>query len=252
MLYVTPEVNGDGTVTVDVLPAISQLIGIDTSPDGQQTAPRMDIKSLSTIARLRPDESVMIGGLIYDSTATQSRSVPGLARHSAPRQSLRHERAPAHPLGALSSSSQPNRSTEDAMAAAPSPSERQPRPCLREAVADGASDLHLEPREKALDVRHRIDGRLIHRRFLEDALREPVIQAAKIAGHMDIAERRLPQDGQGLLLVGLRRYHLQLLLPPGDQRRIDGRAPDRRRMPACAPSQKWDSFPPRWAGSSSS
>jgi len=79
VLYVTPEVNGDGTVTVDVLPAITQLIGVDTSPDGQQTAPRMDIKALSTIARLHPDQSVMIGGLIYDATATQSRGVPGLA-----------------------------------------------------------------------------------------------------------------------------------------------------------------------------
>jgi type II secretory pathway component GspD/PulD (secretin) len=78
VLYVTPEVNGDGTVTVDVLPAITQLIGIDTSPDGQQTAPRMDIKSLSTIARLHPGESIMIGGLIYDETAEQSRKVPGL------------------------------------------------------------------------------------------------------------------------------------------------------------------------------
>jgi MSHA biogenesis protein MshL len=79
VLYVTPEVNGDGTVTVDVLPALTQLIGVDTSPDGLQTAPRMDIKALSTIARLHRDQSVMIGGLIYDATATQSRQVPGLA-----------------------------------------------------------------------------------------------------------------------------------------------------------------------------
>jgi type II secretory pathway component GspD/PulD (secretin) len=79
VLYVTPEVNGDGTVTVDVLPAITQLIGVDTSPDGLQTAPRMDIKALSTIARLHRDQSVMIGGLIYEATASQSRQVPGLA-----------------------------------------------------------------------------------------------------------------------------------------------------------------------------
>jgi type II secretory ATPase GspE/PulE/Tfp pilus assembly ATPase PilB-like protein len=99
------------------------------------------------------------------------------------------------------------------MAAAPSPSERL-EALLREAAAEGASDLHLEPREKALDIRHRIDGRLIHKRFLEDGLRESVIQAAKIAGHMDIAERRLPQDGQGLLTVGLRRYHLRFSCLP--------------------------------------
>jgi MSHA biogenesis protein MshL len=76
VLYVTPEVNRDGTVTVDVLPAITQLIGVDTSPDGEQTAPRMDIKSLSTIARLHPGESVMIGGLIRDETDRSGRKVP--------------------------------------------------------------------------------------------------------------------------------------------------------------------------------
>ena len=76
VLSVTPEVNGDGTVTVDVLPAITQLVGVDTSPDGQQTAPRMDIKALSTIARLHPDQSVMIGGLIYEATVTQAQKVP--------------------------------------------------------------------------------------------------------------------------------------------------------------------------------
>jgi MSHA biogenesis protein MshL len=78
VLYVTPEVNGDGTVTVDVLPAISQLTGVDSSPDGQQTAPRMDIKSLSTIARLHPGESVMIGGLIHEETAALARKIPVL------------------------------------------------------------------------------------------------------------------------------------------------------------------------------
>jgi type II secretory ATPase GspE/PulE/Tfp pilus assembly ATPase PilB-like protein len=99
------------------------------------------------------------------------------------------------------------------MAAAPSPSERL-EALLREAVAAGATDLHLEPREPGLDIRHRIDGRLLHQRFLEDSLRESVIQAAKIAGHMDIAERRLPQDGQGLLAVGARRYHLRFSCLP--------------------------------------
>ena len=99
------------------------------------------------------------------------------------------------------------------MPAAPSPSERLGA-LLREAVAEGATDLHLEPRDQSLDIRHRIDGRLIHKRFIEESLRESVIQAAKIAGHMDIAERRLPQDGQGLLAVGARRYHLRFSCLP--------------------------------------
>jgi type II secretory ATPase GspE/PulE/Tfp pilus assembly ATPase PilB-like protein len=80
---------------------------------------------------------------------------------------------------------------------------------LREAVADRATDLHLEPRDQSLDVRQRIDGRLVHKRFFEQAARESIVQAAKIAGQMDISERRLPQDGQGSLEVGARRYRLR-------------------------------------------
>ena len=80
---------------------------------------------------------------------------------------------------------------------------------LREALTEQATDLHLEPRDNALDVRRRIDGRLIHHCFIEESLREYVIQAAKIAGRMDISERRLPQDGQGSLQVGSRLYNLR-------------------------------------------
>lgn len=80
---------------------------------------------------------------------------------------------------------------------------------LEEAVAEGATDLHLEPRERSVHVRHRIDGRLVHRRFLGGEARDPLIQAAKLAGKMDIAERRLPQDGQGSICLGPRRHHLR-------------------------------------------
>ena len=85
---------------------------------------------------------------------------------------------------------------------------------VREAVAARASDLHLEPRDHSLDVRFRIDGRLIHRRFVAEVSREPLVQAAKIAGHMDISERRRPQDGQGALAVGGRHFHLRFSCIP--------------------------------------
>ena len=85
---------------------------------------------------------------------------------------------------------------------------------IRSAIAERASDLHLEPRENSLDVRLRIDGRLIHRRFFEKEMREPLIQAAKIAGRIDIAERRLPQDGQGCISIGARDYHLRFSCIP--------------------------------------
>lgn len=85
---------------------------------------------------------------------------------------------------------------------------------IREAVAERATDLHLEARDHSLDARLRIDGRLVHRRFIDRTLRDPLIQAAKIAGHMDISERRLPQDGHGSVVIGGRHYHLRFSCLP--------------------------------------
>lgn len=85
---------------------------------------------------------------------------------------------------------------------------------LKEAVAERATDLHLEPRERSLDVRQRIDGRLVHAGFIEEGQREAILQAAKIAGRMDIAERRRPQDGRSTLVVGARPYHLRFSCIP--------------------------------------
>ena len=100
------------------------------------------------------------------------------------------------------------------MARAPLPPSEIFDAILRDAAAEGATDLHLEPRDKCLDVRLRIDGRLVHQSSIGQSRRDSVIQAAKIAGHMDIAERRLPQDGQGLLAVGERQYHLRFSCVP--------------------------------------
>ena len=85
---------------------------------------------------------------------------------------------------------------------------------LREAVAGGATDIHLEPRDRAIEVRLRIDGRLIHKGFIEGDARHSIIRAAKIAGRMDISETRFPQDGDGTIVVGSRQFHLRFSCLP--------------------------------------
>jgi type II secretory ATPase GspE/PulE/Tfp pilus assembly ATPase PilB-like protein len=85
---------------------------------------------------------------------------------------------------------------------------------LRAAIAEGATDLHLEPRDQGLEVRHRVDGQLVHARSVEQGRRESVIQAAKIAGHMDIAERRLPQDGRIRLRLQNRQVDVRVSTVP--------------------------------------
>jgi len=64
------------------------------------------------------------------------------------------------------------------------------------AIATGASDIHFEVFDDHFRVRHRIDGMLIERERLPRAMYLPTISHLKIRGHMNIAERRLPQDGR--------------------------------------------------------
>ncbi len=66
---------------------------------------------------------------------------------------------------------------------------------LANAIRDGASDIHLEPYEESVRVRYRIDGKLIAVTPPPRALFVPTISRLKVLSKMDIAERRIPQDG---------------------------------------------------------
>lgn len=80
VLALTPQVSANGSVTIDVLPALTRLESIETSPDKKQTAPNTQIKTASTIVRLKDGESAVIGGLIFESEGSSMRGVPGLSR----------------------------------------------------------------------------------------------------------------------------------------------------------------------------
>lgn len=63
------------------------------------------------------------------------------------------------------------------------------------AVKEGASDIHIEPDEGQLRIRHRIDGVLYEKLNPPSQMMAPIVSRIKIMAGMDIAERRLPQDG---------------------------------------------------------
>ena len=67
---------------------------------------------------------------------------------------------------------------------------------LLNAIQKGASDIHIEPYEKKLRVRYRIDGVLIPEMQPPLRMRNPLVSRLKIMAQLDIAERRLPQDGR--------------------------------------------------------
>ena len=69
---------------------------------------------------------------------------------------------------------------------------------IREAILERATDIHVEPLENDLRIRYRIDG-ILHEVAVPPQLRllqTAIISRLKVMAHMDIAERRLPQDGR--------------------------------------------------------
>src|SRR3989440_519273 len=67
---------------------------------------------------------------------------------------------------------------------------------LLEGIQRGASDIHLEPDEKTLHVRYRVDGMLQDVMTPAKKLEPAIVSRLKIMANLDIAERRLPQDGR--------------------------------------------------------
>ncbi len=67
---------------------------------------------------------------------------------------------------------------------------------IRRALAEGASDIHIEPRAEELLVRYRIDGVLKREMSAPLKLKDSAISRFKIMGDLDISEKRLPQDGR--------------------------------------------------------
>ncbi|MFA4827635.1 MAG: type II secretion system ATPase GspE [Thermodesulfovibrionales bacterium] len=83
-----------------------------------------------------------------------------------------------------------------------------------QAVKERASDIHIEPYEKELEVRIRVDG-MLHRvlsppKIIQDAL----VSRIKIMANMDIAEKRLPQDGRIRLLIGAKDVDVRVSIVP--------------------------------------
>ncbi len=73
---------------------------------------------------------------------------------------------------------------------------------LLSAIKKGASDIHIEPYEKKLRVRYRVDGVLIEEMTPPLKLKNAIVSRLKIMASLDIAERRLPQDGRIKLKLG--------------------------------------------------
>lgn len=76
ILYITPQIGEDGVITMDLSPVITSLVDTRTSPSKTTTAPVLDIKQASTLVRVPNGSTIVIGGLIQESTSEDVRKVP--------------------------------------------------------------------------------------------------------------------------------------------------------------------------------
>jgi type II secretion system protein E len=85
---------------------------------------------------------------------------------------------------------------------------------IHQAVQERASDIHVEPFERELKVRYRVDGVLREAQTPPRRLHSAIVSRIKILGEMNIAERRLPQDGRIRLRVSGRQIDLRVSTVP--------------------------------------
>ncbi len=85
---------------------------------------------------------------------------------------------------------------------------------LAQAVGEGASDVHLEPEEGELRIRFRVDGVLKESAHVPKRMIGAVISRLKIMSELDIAEKRVPQDGRVSVSVDERRIDLRVTTLP--------------------------------------
>jgi type IV pilus assembly protein PilB len=83
------------------------------------------------------------------------------------------------------------------------------------AVGENASDIHVEPDEKTLRVRYRVDGRLYEKIRPPYQMHAAIVSRVKIMAGLDIAQRRLPQDGSIHVLMQSRPIDLRVSVMPG-------------------------------------
>ena len=81
---------------------------------------------------------------------------------------------------------------------------------LVQALKEKASDIHIEPFDRILKLRYRVDGNLIEASSPPKALQLPIASRIKILAGLDIAERRLPQDGRFRIRVSGKEVDLRI------------------------------------------
>ncbi len=181
-------VNGRPSAVIDdpariaELEQLSLILGASVEP---VLAPRAEIQR--AIDRVYAQRSESAGDLIREITA------------AAPREAVSPAASPAEDL------------LRDAEGA---PVTRLVNQILLDAARTNASDVHLEPFENHLRIRFRMDGRLYDRPSPPKHLEAALTSRLKVMARLDIAEKRLPQDGSARVRIGDRELDIRVSTVP--------------------------------------
>src|ERR1700716_276029 len=85
---------------------------------------------------------------------------------------------------------------------------------LAQAIKEKASDIHIEPFQNVLKLRYRVDGELMLAESPPKALQLPITSRIKILAGLNIAERRIPQDGRFRIKVMCKEIDLRVSILP--------------------------------------
>ncbi|SFS80155.1 GspE/PulE family protein [Marininema halotolerans] len=85
---------------------------------------------------------------------------------------------------------------------------------IEEAIRGRASDIHIEPRADHLCIRQRVDGFLVEGDRIEKERMHAIISRIKVMGHLDIGEKRLPQDGALTVTIDGERVDVRISSMP--------------------------------------
>ncbi len=100
---------------------------------------------------------------------------------------------------------------------------------LFQAAKERASDLHIEPYERVVEVRLRIDGVLYPILSIQKGIQEAIVSRVKVMSDLDIAEKRLPQDGRSRLLIAGKDIDVRVsIIPTSFGERVVMRLLDRK------------------------
>ncbi|MFQ5329158.1 MAG: type II secretion system ATPase GspE [Thermodesulfobacteriota bacterium] len=85
---------------------------------------------------------------------------------------------------------------------------------LFQAIKERASDIHIEPYERQVEARFRVDGLLYPAISIQKSIQEAIVSRVKVMAGLDIAEKRLPQDGRIRLLIAGRDIDVRVSTVP--------------------------------------